>query len=1096
MLVLRRIELRRALPPAVLRTRSIGAALACVLLASGPAFAQIVQQIDSEQTNSAPFENIETIIFQQSNAELDANINTAPITEFLLQSALISQSNSVASTIAIDGGGDVVVNQLITGSQRNGENLTNLNDSVPPISVIDSFTQSAEVNQSNAIASNIAVENSGHSSGIFAAITNAGITQNNRSVISTDNGGDVTTTNSFTQSAKTTQSNKISSSIAVKNSGHVEAPDTGSATDAGIAATIENRGITQNNSNDIRTNNSGDVTADSFTQSAAVTQSNEITSSIAVENSGHVEGNNIGIAATIINGDITQANDNEIHNNSTGDVTASNALQSIQLNQLNKVDGSSIVITNKGVVEGGNVGILAAYDTEGTNLQPNTTINQNFNVSGIPQSIVSTQDNIFGTNDTISISNSGKVFGGPNSDSVFFGGNFGILAVGPLVDVTNTGLVHAFAQGSDASATGIGVIAAEMTITNRAGTIWAGISTDGGSTIQRGLAIDTDNIAGLIQLQGTGHIYGDINIASGNTIEVTEGKTFFDGTINGADGTLDIFDGGKLVLCQEGWTEACDPKGWSDANWDPQQRVDGPSSVFIDTVTIETDGAIAYQLTPRTATGTYPQVFANTANLGGTLEAQYLPGFYANKSFYDDIIVSGGRFGTFDNVEDNSLFLKATAIYDGNNVDLSVKRTPFNKIGGLTKNEKSAAGGIERVFKKLPGPGVNPATTNTFDQFVASLFTINNKTEFSTLLDQLSGAQFAQELQSVLWSLRPFNEAITDRMDCSLNHSNIGPVAGGYNDKSLGAYQPDGCFVPGQWQTWARVWGGWNNNDGDANAPGYNESQWAIWGGADYAISETFFLGAAGGFFRSDNMDFDKFGGVAGGSIEYDGGQVAGYGGWDNRVWYDRAIVSGGFYDGESHRDFAFRAPAVDPSGSPDANVVSFYNEAGRRFGVWTNVTLTPFAGITVAHAELDSFTENDKNNTGIGLKVSGDDADSVASILGLRFNGSWGPFKPQVALGWEHEFHDTFQTVNVSFVSAPSGSKFRVIGTDLGEDALVVDAGASYAVGAANDFSVRYVGRFLEEYDAQSVMGRWTYKFGAAPLAAPPPPVTNRPFK
>ena len=394
MLVLRKDELRRALPPAMLthsyRARSIGA-LACILFASAPAFAQTQQEIVSDQTNFAEFVNIETINFLQSNAELDANINTAPITDFLLQSALITQSNSVVSTIAIDDGGDVVVNQLVTGSQRNGENLTNLNDFVPPISVIDSFTQSAEVNQSNAIASNIAVENSGHSTGIFAAITNAGITQNNRSVISTDNGGDVTTSNSFTQSAKTTQSNKITSSIAVKNSGHVEAPDTGSATDAGIAATIVNFGITQNNSNDILTNNSGDVTADSFTQSAEVTQSNEITSSIAVQNSGHVEGDDIGIAATIINGDITQTSDNEIDNNSTGDVTAplSNSLQSIQLNQLNKVDGSSIVITNKGVVEGGNVGILAAYDTEGTNLQLNTTLNQNLNVSGISQSIES-----------------------------------------------------------------------------------------------------------------------------------------------------------------------------------------------------------------------------------------------------------------------------------------------------------------------------------------------------------------------------------------------------------------------------------------------------------------------------------------------------------------------------------------------------------------------------------------------------------------------------------------------------------------------------------------------------------------------------------
>ena len=915
-------------------------------------------------------------------------------------------------------------------------------------------------------------------------------------MISTDNGGDVTTTDSFTQSAKTTQSNKITSGIAVKNSGHVEASDTGSATDAGIAATIVNFGITQNNSNDILTNNSGDVTADSFTQLAEVTQSNEITSTIAVQNNGHVEGDDIGIAATIINGDITQTSDNEIDNTSTGDVTASlsNSLQSIQLNQLNKVDGSSIVITNKGIVEGGNVGILAAFDTEGTNLQLNTTLNQNLNISGISQSIDSFQDNVFGVNDTITISNSGEVFGGPKSGSAF-GGNFGILAVGPIVDISNTGLVYAFAQGANVSATGIGVVAADTTITNRGGTIWAGISTDGGSTIQRGLAIDTVNIAGLIQLQGTGHIYGDINIASGNTIEVTEGKTFFEGTINGADGTLDIFDGGELVLCQEGWTAACDPKGWGDANWDPQQGVGGPSSVFIDTLTIESDGTIAYQLTPKTASGTYPQVFANTANLGGTLQAQFLPGFYANKSFYDNIIEAGDRNGAFDAVADNSLLLKTKAIDDGNNVDLKVTRTAFDQIKGLTKNQDSAAGGIENVHGKLPGPGVDPATTNPFAQLVANLFLISDKNDYAALLDQLSGSQFAQELQSVLWSLRPLNESITDRMDCGVNQSNIGPVSGSYGDKALGGYEPFGCFRPGQVQAWARVWGGWNNNDGDVNAPGYDERQWGIWGGADYALGDTVILGAAGGFFRSD-MDFERFGGVSGGSIEYDGGQIAGYAGWDNAVWYDRAIVSAGFYDGESHRSFAFNRPAVDPSGSPDADAVSFYNEAGRRFAVGSNVTLTPFAGLTVAHAELDGFTENDRQNTGAALKISGSDADSVASILGLRFNASWGAFKPQVAVGWEHEFDDTSQVVKVSFAGAPSGSSFKAIGTDLGDDALVVDAGTSYTVGPANDLSVRYVGRFLDDYDSQSVMGRWTYKFGAAPVAAPPPPITNQPLK
>jgi len=32
----------------------------------------------------------------------------------------------------------------------------------------------------------------------------------------------------------------------------------------------------------------------------------------------------------------------------------------------------------------------------------------------------------------------------------------------------------------------------------------------------------------------------------------------------------------------------------------------------------------------------------------------------------------------------------------------------------------------------------------------------------------------------------------------------------------------------------------------------------------------------------------------------------------------------------------------------------------------------------------------------------------------------------------------------------------------------------------------VRYFGRWLSDYDAQSIMGRFTYKFGAAPAPAP----------
>ena len=236
---------------------------------------------------------------------------------------------------------------------------------------------------------------------------------------------------------------------------------------------------------------------------------------------------------------------------------------------------------------------------------------------------------------------------------------------------------------------------------------------------------------------------------------------------------------------------------------------------------MHSDGAIVHQLTPRTAPGTYPQVFANTATLSGTLEANYLPGFYANELHYQNVIKTGSRIGSFARVDDNSLLLTTKAIYDGNNVDLSVKRTAFDKVSGLTENQSAVGGEIEHIYSKLPGTDVNPAATNSFAQMVAKLFTIDNKHDYSAVLNQLTGAQYAQELQSMLWSLRPLNEAITDRMDCRLNH-NVGPVATGYNS-TLSAYRPYGCFRPGQVQTWARVWGGWNNNDGDLNAPGYDE---------------------------------------------------------------------------------------------------------------------------------------------------------------------------------------------------------------------------------------------------------------------------------
>ena len=64
----------------------------------------------------------------------------------------------------------------------------------------------------------------------------------------------------------------------------------------------------------------------------------------------------------------------------------------------------------------------------------------------------------------------------------------------------------------------------------------------------------------------------------------------------------------------------------------------GRPSLFSTPFNVATDGTIIYQLTPDV--NIHPQVNAVTANVNGTLVAQYLPGFYGNSFHYDDLVVA------------------------------------------------------------------------------------------------------------------------------------------------------------------------------------------------------------------------------------------------------------------------------------------------------------------------------------------------------------------------------------------------------------------------------------------------------------------------
>jgi trimeric autotransporter adhesin len=707
---------------------------------------------------------------------------------------------------------------------------------------------------------------------------------------------------------------------------------------------------------------------------------------------------------------------------------------------------------------------------------------------------------------------------------------------------TNEGLIYAYAEvlGDaetlfEASATGIEISSdgntdgeGLATILNDGGIIFAAQSAaeleeDLAANTERGYAINTFDAPNPVEIlwQGNerdGYIAGNVVISDDDEINVTSGTTFLDGDINsdvpdgegGPEniGDLNIYDDGKLVLVQPGW--------WDNRTW-PMGPENGPDLgtetwwpdadapvAYVENFMVGETGTLALQLNADNEFGDYGQVNATNITLdeGSTLSAQFAPDLYEDFFVYEEVLESPNPFagvGEFTNLVDNSALLETDDVYynDGNEfMDIEVTRLGFGDVEGLTSNEMSVGDAIEAVYDEVV---LNPGDYEPFTSLVENLFVLDEE-DYPLILQQFSGAEHAQNLQSTLWSTRAATDIITERMQCAGPGQMNGQINGQIN--GMAEY---GCFIPEQAQVWARGYGRWNTHDGDSNAPGYSEDQAGFIAGVDYAFNSNWFGGIAGGYFNS-NLDFDSWGGRAGADFDYDGFQVAGYGGYDNGTWYARGVGIYGSYDGESQRLIQFGESPIDPSGEFSSTALRFYGETGYRFALGgggssygadiiidepapvaepvPNYYVIPFAGLSYASAHVDGFTETDDPNddpTGARLRVGDSSADSLASRLGVRFTGNAyvndGMFSPELMVAWEHEFGDTTQSVDMAFADAPDGANFTVESAETARDSVLVDAGGSFKMGNM-ELGLYYNGRFNESFESHGVTGRLGMKF------------------
>lgn len=230
------------------------------------------------------------------------------------------------------------------------------------------------------------------------------------------------------------------------------------------------------------------------------------------------------------------------------------------------------------------------------------------------------------------------------------------------------------------------------------------------------------------------------------------------------------------------------------------------------------------------------------------------------------------------------------------------------------------------------------------------------------------------------------------------------------------------------------------------NEIGYDGDAVGLEAGFDYRIGERLILGALLGYQHSDST-FDR--GESGanftpqadqGGAESDTYSLTLFGAYsltDN--WYIDGSVSAGITDYEFERRPVFlevtrTVPQTNVRTKGDTDGTEWSASIGGGYDFYRDAwSFGPYARLNLVRTDIDGYTEDDLNNSGLAMRVDDNDATSLTSVLGVQasyaVSTDFGVVLPQVRAEYEHEFRNDAQTVNTVFVNDAGGTSFGVRG-------------------------------------------------------------------
>jgi outer membrane lipase/esterase len=247
-----------------------------------------------------------------------------------------------------------------------------------------------------------------------------------------------------------------------------------------------------------------------------------------------------------------------------------------------------------------------------------------------------------------------------------------------------------------------------------------------------------------------------------------------------------------------------------------------------------------------------------------------------------------------------------------------------------------------------------------------------------------------------------------------------------------GGAAADGAFG-GPWGGFANVSYSWGNVDQTSLQDAYDYGSFTVLAGVDYRLSDSWVLGGALAYTRTDS-DYD----LGLGSVKADTFSLVAYATWYRDDWYVDGFLSWGDVSYDTTRNIVIPSNSSDPlarpinataTASPNGTQWSFAVGAGRNFK-WDSYTITPTARLGYIWVKNDAFSESESRD-GLGLAVNERTIKSLQSALGARIgtvvSSSYGVFSPYFSAQWLHEFENDSPSIVSKYVNDPNGLFFAI---------------------------------------------------------------------